>query len=337
MISIQSLCSEAAMSQPQVLTLGELLIDFVATQSGNLRNSPGFYKCPGGAPANVAVGLRRLGVHTGFIGKVGDDEFGYFLKDVLEKEGIDTKRLHFTKEAKTTLAFVSLAEAGERDFMFYRNPGADELLRPEEIEEDYISSGKVLHFGSLSLTSEPARSATLKAIEYAHEHGLAISFDPNLRPSLWQDEREMKEVTLQFITQCDILKLSEDEVEFISGQGDVESGSWVLFNNSISLIITTLGKKGCFYRTKKGTGRVMGYNVPVKDATGAGDGFTAGFLAYVIKGNFIGKLDSLNGKELSNALDYANAVAAMVVTEFGAMSALPTEEQVRRFIQRGEM
>lgn len=325
------------MPHPQVLILGELLIDFVATQRGYLRNSPGFYKCPGGAPANVAVGLKRLGVHTGFIGKVGDDEFGYFLKDVLEKEGIDTKRLHFTKEAKTTLAFVSLAEGGERDFIFYRDPGADELLRPEEIEEDYISSGKVLHFGSLSLTSEPARSATLKAIEYAHQHGLAISFDPNLRPSLWQDEREMKEVTLQFITQCDVLKLSEDEAEFLSGKGGVESGSRVLFDNRISLIIVTLSKKGCFYKTKRGIGRVKGYNIPVKDTTGAGDGFMAGFLAYIIKSNLISKLDSLKGKELSETLRYANAVAAMVITEFGAMSALPTEEQVRRFIQRGEI
>lgn len=207
---------------PTVITLGEMLIDLISTKSGESGDSPGFYKCPGGAPANVAVGVSRLGVKSGFIGKLGDDEFGYFLKNVLEANKVDTSNLLFTKEAQTAIAFVSLTAEGERDFLFYRKPCADKLLSPQEINEYYISSARILHFGSLSLAAEPAMSATFKAIEYAKQHGLIISMDPNIRLSLWDSKERARNIILQATTQCNLLKLSKEEARFLSDEYDLK-------------------------------------------------------------------------------------------------------------------
>lgn len=317
---------------PTVITLGEMLIDLISTKSGESGDSPGFYKCPGGAPANVAVGVSRLGVKSGFIGKLGDDEFGYFLKNVLEANKVDTSNLLFTKEAQTAIAFVSLTAEGERDFLFYRKPCADKLLSPQEINEYYISSARILHFGSLSLAAEPAMSATFKAIEYAKQHGLIISMDPNIRLSLWDSKERARNIILQATTQCNLLKLSEEEARFLSDEYDLKKIAEKLLGLGPDLVVITLGGRGCLYKDREGIGKIKGYSVKVQDTTGAGDGFTAGFLAYLVKKDLVNNLGSL--KEIDQALHYANAVAAMVTTEVGAIPVDLNENRLQDFIER---
>ena len=208
-----------------VVTFGELLIDFVSTVSGvSLIEAPGFKKAAGGAPANVAVGLARLGVSSGFMGKVGDDDFGHFLAQTLAENGVDVSALLFSDEARTALAFVSVKEDGERDFMFYRHPSADMLMRREEIDHHYIGSAKVFHYGSISLISEPSRSATLAAVEGAREHGLLISYDPNLRLSLWPSPVEARRGIELGWDFADVIKISEEELDFLAGTQDLERG-----------------------------------------------------------------------------------------------------------------
>lgn len=306
----------------------------MSIQRGRLRDTPGFYKRAGGAPANVAVGVSRLGVDSGFIGKVGRDEFGLFLKDALVKNGVDTSHLLFTDQARTPLAFVSLTEDGERDFTFYRSPGADELLSSEEIDPAYIKSGKVLHFSSLSLSSEPARSATLHAITCAEAGRLLLSIDPNLRLSLWKSEREAREVILRVIPRCHLLKLNEQEAEFLSGQDSLKKASQALLDQGPALVVITLGKRGCAYRTTKHFGTVEGYQAEVKDPTGAGDGFQAGLLAYLVRNHLLSL--NLTEEEIISALRFANAVAALTTTDFGVIEALPTLSQVMEFLKQVE-
>lgn len=316
----------------QVVSVGEALIDFVATRPGCLQDVSAFNRLPGGAAANVAVGLARLGIRVGMIGKVGQDEFGFFLRRVLEKEKVDTRGLLFSKDARTTLAFVSLTEDGERGFLFYRHPGADERLCPEDIDESLIADSHVLHLSSLSLTSEPARSAALRAMRLARRHGLLVTFDPNLRPSLWRSERDMKTVTREIMRVCDVVKLSASEVQALAEAENVEEGSLRLVQSGVSLVIVTLAGNGCHYRTRTRVGNVEGYEVVAKDTTGAGDGFLAGFLAYIVRHGLVYALHELGTKELERALQYANAVGAMVVTGLGAISSLPCNAAVSKFL-----
>jgi len=203
---------------PDIITLGELLIDFVPTVSGvTLIEAPAFKKAPGGAPANVAVGLSRLGVPTGFMGKVGDDAFGHFLAQTLEQAGVDISALRFSAEARTALAFVSLRADGEREFMFYRHPSADMLYAPDEVDGDYIRSAHILHYGSISLITEPSRSATLCAVETAKAAGLRISYDPNLRLNLWPNAEAAKRGLLSGWPLAQVIKVSEEELAFLTG------------------------------------------------------------------------------------------------------------------------
>ena len=303
-----------------VVTFGEALIDFVSTESGvSLIGAPAFKKAAGGAPANVAVGLARLGVSSGFMGKVGDDDFGRFLAQTLAENGVDTSALLFSDEARTALAFVSLKEDGERDFMFYRHPSADMLIRPEEIDHHYIGSAKVFHFGSISLISEPSRSATLAAIQSARGRGLLISYDPNLRLSLWPspaDARRGIELGWGF---ADIIKISQEELEFLAGAQDLERGVDEVFHPELKLLVVSRGQEGCYFATRKERGYVPGYRVAAVDTTGAGDGFMAGLLAGLLEIGF--QLDSFD--ELTDVLRLANAVGALTTTKRGAIPALP--------------
>ncbi|MBL7184146.1 MAG: fructokinase [Anaerolineae bacterium] len=313
-----------------VITFGELLIDFVSTVSGvSLVEAPGFEKAAGGAPANVAVGLARLGVSSGFMGKVGDDDFGRFLAQTLAENGVDTSALLFSDEARTALAFVSLKEDGERDFMFYRHPSADMLIRPEEIDHDYIGSAKVFHYGSISLISEPSRSATLAAIESAREHGLLISYDPNLRLSLWPSPAEARRGIELGWGFADVIKISEDELEFLTGTQDLERGADEVFHPELKLLVISRGREGCYFATRERRGYVPGYRVAAVDTTGAGDGFVAGLLSGLLDIGF--QLDS--AKTLTDVLRLANAVGALTTTKRGAIPALPTREEVLRFIE----
>jgi len=314
-----------------VICLGEALIDFVSLESGvDLIQAPGFKKAPGGAPANVACGVAKLGVSSAFIGKVGDDPFGHFLEQTFAAAGVDTSRMIFAEEARTGLAFVSLTAEGERDFAFWRNPSADMLLSPQEIDEEFIAAGKVFHFGSITRIVEPSRSATLRAIEVARQTGLLISYDPNLRASLWDSLEHAKEEMIAGLENCDLVKVSEEELALITGCQDIPEGAAALVEGGIGLVAVTRGPEGCYYDNGVARGWVEGSRVQVADTTGCGDGFVAGM---IVKTLAAGKPpNQLNPEELRDTFVYANAVGALAATKKGAIPALPTPKQVEQFL-----
>ena len=312
-----------------VIALGELLIDFVSTESGvSLTQAPAFKKAPGGAPANVAVALARLGVDSAFFGKVGNDEFGRFLGGVLENNGVDLSGLHFSDEARTMLAFVSLMEDGERDFMFYRHPSADMLYTPDEVDADLIWGAKVFHFGSITLIDEPAGSATRHALQMAHEAELLVSYDPNLRMSLWPNSDAAREGILSTWKQAHIIKVSGEELHFISQEPQERAAIEALWHDDLRLLVITDGPLGCRYITPAGSGQVGGFAVDVVDTTGAGDGFVAGLLSQIVEDKSI--LD--NKTALERTLRFANAVGALTTTQLGAIPSLPTAEAVQTLL-----
>lgn len=319
---------------PEIIALGELLIDFVSTVSGvPLSESPAFEKAPGGAPANVAAGLAKLGQSAGFMGKVGDDAFGRFLAQTLRDAGVDTAALRFSAEARTALAFVSLRADGERDFMFYRHPSADMLYAPAEVDEDYIRGGRIFHYGSISLIDDPVRGATLHAIETAREAGLLISYDPNLRLNLWPSPQAAREGMMLGWPLAQVIKVSEEELAFLSGTDDFDEAVARLWHTDLRLLLVTQGKAGCRYATPHVAGQVAGFAVRAVDTTGAGDGFVAGLL----KGLFECAPDGVplipdDEDRLRAICRYANAVGALTTTRRGAIPALPTARQVDQFM-----
>jgi fructokinase len=314
---------------PDVISHGEMLIDFVSTINGvSLLEAPSFLKAPGGAPANVAVGLARLGVSAGFLGQVGDDAFGHFLAQTLRENHVDVTALCFSREARTMLAFVSLRVDGERDFMFYRHPSADMLYRLEDVDETYVRSAKVFHFGTISLISEPARSATLHAVKIAREAGLTISFDPNLRLNLWPDAQAARDAMRLGWRLAHVIKASEEELAFLGETDDLAEAAGKVWHNALRVLIITRGKAGCRYVTSTFSGDVPGFNVTVTDTTGAGDGFVAG----VLKGLLDQPEAHMDEGCLRAICRYANAVGALATTRRGAIPALPTAEQVDIFL-----
>ena len=311
------------------ICLGELLIDFVPTVTGTgLTDAPAFIKAPGGAPGNVAVGLARLGVKSAFMGKVGDDAFGHFLADTLAEAGVDVGPLRFSSEARTALAFVSLRSDGEREFMFYRHPSADMLFTPREVDMDAISRAKLLHFGSISLIGEPSRSATLYAVDAARAAGGLVSYDPNLRLPLWPDADAARKGLLLGLSKAHIVKLSDDESEFLTGLSDLKAACQALWHEDLKLMVVTRGRAGCVYFTPSFTGMVESFTVEAVDATGAGDGFVAGLLQGLLADPSTFQ-DETCLRELCR---FANAVGALATTERGAIPALPDRERVREFL-----
>lgn len=314
-----------------VVALGEILIDF--TPAGLSENgNPLFEANPGGAPANVLACLAKLGRKTAFLGKVGADEFGRFLREVLASRGISTHGLVLEEGAQTTLAFVHLHDDGDRSFSFYRSPGADTLLRPEEVDGKQLTAS-IFHFGSLSLTHEPARSATLAALHWAKERGMLISYDPNLRPPLWASLAEAKRQILAVMDQADIVKISREELEFLTGSERLAEGSAQLVREyGTGLLLITLGKDGCFFRLGDLTGLVPGFPVQAVDATGAGDGFLGGMLHEILRR---GKaLEEWSLEELEESVRFANAIGALVVTRKGGIPAMPSLAEVQSFLAR---
>lgn len=311
------------------ICLGELLIDFVPTVTGTgLTDAPAFIKAPGGAPGNVAVGLARLGVKSAFMGKVGDDAFGHFLADTLAEAGVDVGPLRFSTEARTALAFVSLRSDGEREFMFYRHPSADMLFTPREVDMDAISRAQLLHFGSISLIGEPSRSATLYAVDAARAAGGLVSYDPNLRLPLWPDADAARKGLLLGLSKAHIVKLSDDESEFLTGLSDLKAACQALWHEDLKLMVVTRGRTGCVYFTPNFTGMVESFTVEAVDATGAGDGFVAGLLQGLLADPTLIQ----NEARLRELCRFANAVGALATTERGAIPALPDRERVREFL-----
>ncbi len=315
-------------ASPQAIALGELLVDFVPEENGrSLADARSFVKAPGGAPANVAVGLARLGVEVGFMGKVGDDPFGHFLSDVLSDNGVDVRELRFDAQARTALAFVSLTSAGERDFLFYRNPSADMRHRPEEVSEAYLAGASLLHIGSISLIQETSRSATLRALELAAEHGLWVSYDANLRLPLWPSPDAARKGIRSVWRRAQVVKISEDELEFLTGARDMAAAR-TLRHEGLRLLVITRGDAGVSYLTRQGEGEVSGFRVDTVDTTGAGDAFTAALLASLLEND---ALEASRGA-LEAALRRANAFAALTTTHRGAIPALPSREALEAFL-----
>ena len=312
-----------------ILTLGELLIDL--TQNGTDENGCGkFVAYPGGAPANVAVAGARLGAKTGFIGKVGDDAFGRGLAETLKKEGVDVSGLFTCSEHPTTMAIVSVDESGEREFAFYRDPGADTQLTVDEAISALGDLPKILHIGSLSMTTDPSREACEAAVRYAKDHGAMISYDPNYRAALWDSEERAVEMIKVLLPLADILKVSDEEMVMLTGTDDFEKGSKILADYGSSLVMVTLGAEGVFVRCGDHTETIPGFKVQVADTNGAGDTFLGAMLAQLAsKMSEQGEDgEGLGWEELLGFVKYANKAASLTCSRHGAIPAMPTADEV---------
>lgn len=313
-----------------VTALGELLIDF--TENGNSeQGNPLMEANPGGAPCNMLSMIQKLGGTTAFIGKVGKDMFGRQLRQAVESVGIDTRNLMEDEEVHTTLAFVHTFPDGDRDFSFYRNPGADMMLTKEEIQEDLIRNSKVFHFGTLSSTHEGVREATRYAIDVAKEAGCLISFDPNLRPPLWNTLEDARKEIEYGLSKADILKISDNEVEFLCGTSDYDEGAKMLIEKyNIPFVCVTLGKDGSRAYYKGMRVEVPGFvQKNTIETTGAGDTFCGCMLHYIIQHG----LEDLTEENLRELLTFANAAASVITTRKGALAVMPSKEEVERLLR----
>lgn len=322
------------MKTVDVTALGELLIDF--TQNGmSAQGNPLFEANPGGAPCNVLAMLAKLGHKTAFVGKTGRDFFGEQLRKAIQEAGIDSGYLLSDDEVHTTLAMVHTLPGGDRDFSFYRNPGADMMLTEDEVPEDLIADSRIFHFGTLSMTHEGVRAATKKAVASAKESGAVISFDPNLRPPLWQSLETAREQTAYGLSQCDVLKISDNEIQWYTGKTDFDAGIRCLKEQyDIPLILLSMGREGS--RAYHGDLRVEAppfLQETTVETTGAGDTFGACCLHFVLKYG----LDNLTEERLREMLVYANAAASIVTTRKGALRVMPAAEEVERLIGQAEL
>ena len=313
-----------------VIALGELLIDFTMNGQSEQGNNM-FEACPGGAPCNVLALLNKMGKKTAFIGKVGKDQFGALLRDTITEAGIDASNLMVDENVNTTLAFVHTFPDGDREFSFYRNPGADMMLTADEVNPEVVKDTKVFHFGTLSMTHEGVREATKKAVETAKANGCLVSFDPNLRPPLWSSLDLAKEQMEYGFGKCDILKISDNEIQFVSGKEDYDEGiPYLQETYNIPLILLTMGKDGSRAYYKGMRVERPGFSVKAIETTGAGDTFCGSSLNYLVDHDF----ENLTEEQLGEMLTFANAAAALVTTKKGAIKAMPVKEEVLELIQK---
>ena len=314
-----------------ITALGELLIDFTEngiSQQGNVLLEAN----PGGAPCNVLAMLAKLGKKSAFIGKVGQDRFGSLLKEAIESVGIHAEGLIMDKEVHTTLAFVHTYPDGDRDFSFYRNPGADMMLKREEVPCDIIMNSRIFHFGSLSFTHAGVREASMYAIQCAKEAGALVSFDPNLREPLWNDLKDAKEAIGYGMACCDILKISDNELIFMTGETDYDKGAFILQEKyKIPLVCVTLGKEGsrAYYKGMKIIGKPFVQENKI-ETTGAGDTFTGCMLDMVLEKG----LDCLTEGDIRRMLLFANAGASLVTTKRGALKVMPDREEIEELLEK---
>lgn len=310
------------------ICFGELLIDFVSLDRGvSVGQASGFTKAAGGAPANVAVGLAKLGVHTAFMGQVGDDFFGHALAEVVASTGVDISALRYSQSAMTALAFVAVDDRGERSFVFYRKPSADMLMTPDDLDHTMLSQTKLFHYGSITLIDDPVKTTTLKAIELAQAGGALISYDPNLRAPLWPDLEAAKAGMQLGFAYANVVKMSEEELIFLTGESDLAQGVKNLWTDNTQLVVITKGEHGSEAFTNTNHWIVEGFQVAVEDTIGAGDGFVAGLLSGLMSiGSDWAKAD------LRPILRRANAVGALTATKQGGIPALPTEAEVTTFL-----
>lgn len=308
-----------------ITTIGEILIDLTQTSVNEL-GIPQYSANPGGAPANLAVAAARLGASTAFIGRVGDDSFGHYLRNCMKENNVDVSNMITDKEHNTTLAVVSVDAAGERSFIFYRDPSADTQLSVADIPEEQLQNTRFLHFGSVSLTTEPCHSATLHAVKTAREHGAIISYDPNYRANLWRDEQSAIEQMLEPLRLVDILKVSDEELPLLANTTDLAKGTAKLAQYGARLILVTLGSKGAFYRFGDHTGHIPGVPCKVADTNGAGDTFFGAFLSQLAK---LSDLSSLTLEELERIVAFSNKAASLTTSRPGAIPAMPIISEMK--------
>jgi fructokinase len=314
-----------------VICLGEALIDFIPMDSTNEI----YQKSPGGAPANVAVGLAKLGAKSTFVGKVGDDLLGRFLKETLSKANVNTEHMLFSKEVRTGATFVTLAVNGERSFDFYINPSADRFLEKGEVAPTIFEEHGVLHFGSISLISEPARTATRHAVSLAKKNGLMISYDPNLRLNLWEDEEQARLLITSMLGEADVLKISKEELAFITGEQTIEAGLDQLAAYNIPLVFVTLGEKGSIVSYNGIQRKVPAMAVQTVDTTGAGDAFVSAILFKLQEQRK--QVAELSIKEVEQMARFASVSGGLAAATKGAMTALPTLEKVNDILRNEQM
>ena len=317
----------------KVISIGEALIDFIPHEKGqSLNNVSNFLRVAGGAPLNVAAAVAKLGGNAQMLTKLGVDSFGDHILEQVEPLGVDISKVLRTKEANTALAFVSLREDGERDFSFYRNPSADMLLNAEEIE--VFAQGGILHFCSVSLIDAPIKEAHRKAIEFAKRNNCLISFDPNVRLPLWETPEACREAILEFLPFANIVKISDEELEFITGIADETEALNFLLQGDVEVIIYTKGTNGAEFITKERKVFSPSFKVEAQDTTGAGDSFIGSFLYQVAEGdNTLESLVNLPEEKVKEILTFSNATAALTVCKRGAIGALPTKEEVLTLAQ----
>lgn len=308
-----------------IVAIGEVLIDLTQTGTDGA-GVPQYAANPGGAPANLAVAAARLGASTALISKVGQDAFGRYLRKVMEENKVDVSALTVDEEQHTTMAVVSVDENGERDFTFYRDPGADSMLLKDEIPLGLLKEARFLHFGSVSLTREPARTTTLCAVETARALGAVITYDPNYRANLWPDRDTAIRRMRKPLDMVDILKISDEELPLLADTDDLEAGTAALAEHGIRLILVTLGPNGVFYRFGGKTGTVPGVPCTVGDTNGAGDTFFGAFLSRLSR---LDGPDCLTADMLEEMLAFANKAASITTSRRGAIPAMPTLEEMK--------
>jgi len=316
-----------------IVCLGEILIDMFPAEFGrSMVDVSAFHPKPGGAPANVAVAASRLGANSAFIGKVGEDIFGHYLEQILVDEDVATRGMRYDQHARTTLVFMAMPDAHSAEYMFYRNPGADMLLEPDDLDRQLLEETNVFHFGSISLIEEPSRSATLEAITIAADAGALISFDVNYRPSLWKSPEEAIERVMATIPLVNLLKVNEIEISLLAGKVDVDAAAKTLLDMGPDLCVVTIGADGSFFRTNSESDFIPGFSVDTVDSVGCGDAFIAGILCQLVRdGMWRAKL---NAADLWEVLRYGNAVGALTALTLGVIPALPYAYQVDDFLNQ---
>ena len=312
--------------------IGEALIDFIPEVKGQrLKDVPSFTRVAGGAPANVIGAVTKLGIPSKMLTKLGDDPFGDYIIDVLNDAGIDTSNIERDQEGETALAFVSLAADGNRDFKFYRKNSADLRYSVEDIPEDILDDCGMIHFCSVDLVESPMKEAHKKLIDMAIEKGVKVSFDPNLRFSLWDDLDALKKTVNDFIPYADIVKISDEELEFITGKTDIKDAVPEILGGRTKYVIYTKGADGAEIYTKDGMVEAPGYSIEVRDTTGAGDSFIGAFLFCILRDE-VEDLDSVSKDKLHEYLDFSNAYAANTSTKEGALAAMATMDEIEKWI-----
>lgn len=318
----------------KVYSIGEVLIDFIPEQKGKaLKEVDTFEKLPGGAPANVAIAVAKYGGQSSMITKLGEDAFGDYLVDILIENNVEIDKVFRTKEANTGLAFVSVKENGERDFSFYRNPSADLLLTEDEIKEEWFTKEDILHFCSVDLVESPMKYAHKKAIQYVKDKGGIVSFDPNIRLSLWDDHNECKETVQAFLPLAHIVKVSDEELEFITGLTDEKEAIRSLFVGDVVAVVFTKGAEGAELHLKTQSFYSSGFKVTVSDTTGAGDAFIGGLL-YMLTANKVqlSNIEQILEDKNEDILAFANASGALTASVKGAIHAAPAKKHVLNFL-----